>query len=467
MFQIKILMAILTVFAVQVITAFADEPKSKTTQLEKVVAPASTEEKVDKPSTEALIPKVKEAWRVLPKTNVGRKDEAWLGQAIRLKVENLDQFFKTLEKDGERKDISLFLNRMEIKGVRPRVIDETESELEFILLRREALPAYLNDTQQKSVWASLFGFQDKWTLEPREVNVSIGQEGGSPVKSNATLKLVRIHFNVWVALYLFVILVMIYVYYKAEKMGAFRDRGSLVNGNGKPALSLARVQMGFWFFLVVASFLFIWMVIGELPGIPASVLGLIGIASGTALGAAAIDTNKRASASLIISEKNATEKEIQGLDTQLDAHNKNQENLKRDVDALNKKLPSEPRLQSQLDSKNNELTETIKKIAELNKNKADLDKKLSELRHKSEAAQRNKGAVPAKRFLADLLNDENGMSFHRLQMAIWTLVLGIVFIQQVMNNLAMPDFDATLLALMGISSGTYLGFKFPEQQPNP
>jgi hypothetical protein len=27
----------------------------------------------------------------------------------------------------------------------------------------------------------------------------------------------------------------------------------------------------------------------------------------------------------------------------------------------------------------------------------------------------------------------------------------------------MPEFDASLLTLMGISSGTYLGFKFPEK----
>jgi hypothetical protein len=28
----------------------------------------------------------------------------------------------------------------------------------------------------------------------------------------------------------------------------------------------------------------------------------------------------------------------------------------------------------------------------------------------------------------------------------------------------MPEFGATLLALMGISAGTYLGFKIPEKQ---
>lgn len=62
-------------------------------------------------------------------------------------------------------------------------------------------------------------------------------------------------------------------------------------------------------------------------------------------------------------------------------------------------------------------------------------------------------------WLADILSDQYGVSFHRFQMASWTLVLAIIFLQQVYRELAMPDFDATLLGLMGISAGTYLGLK--------
>jgi hypothetical protein len=43
----------------------------------------------------------------------------------------------------------------------------------------------------------------------------------------------------------------------------------------------------------------------------------------------------------------------------------------------------------------------------------------------------------------------------------WILILGVVFVFCVFRQLTMPKFDATLLALMGISSGTYLGFKWP------
>jgi hypothetical protein len=66
-------------------------------------------------------------------------------------------------------------------------------------------------------------------------------------------------------------------------------------------------------------------------------------------------------------------------------------------------------------------------------------------------------------FLRDVLDDGHGISFHRFQMFVWTIVLGVIFCASVYRRLAMPDFSATLLGLMGISSGTYLGFKFPEK----
>jgi hypothetical protein len=45
------------------------------------------------------------------------------------------------------------------------------------------------------------------------------------------------------------------------------------------------------------------------------------------------------------------------------------------------------------------------------------------------------------------------------------MMLGIIFVSSVYDNLAMPKFSGTLLALTGISAGTYLGFKVIER-PN-
>jgi len=64
-------------------------------------------------------------------------------------------------------------------------------------------------------------------------------------------------------------------------------------------------------------------------------------------------------------------------------------------------------------------------------------------------------------FLLDILRDETGISFHRFQMVIWTVILGFVFVVGVFRNLELPDSSPTLLGLMGISAGIYIGFKVP------
>ena len=64
--------------------------------------------------------------------------------------------------------------------------------------------------------------------------------------------------------------------------------------------------------------------------------------------------------------------------------------------------------------------------------------------------------------LYDLLAENNQVSFYRFQIFVWTLILGIMFVLSVYNELAMPEFSATLLGLLGISAGTYVGFKLPE-----
>jgi hypothetical protein len=68
------------------------------------------------------------------------------------------------------------------------------------------------------------------------------------------------------------------------------------------------------------------------------------------------------------------------------------------------------------------------------------------------------------RWWMDIITDRDGVSFHRFQNAVWTLVLGIIFIVQVYKVLAMPQFSETLLGLMGISAGTFLGLKLNESK---
>src|SRR5262249_33604528 len=69
-----------------------------------------------------------------------------------------------------------------------------------------------------------------------------------------------------------------------------------------------------------------------------------------------------------------------------------------------------------------------------------------------------------RRLLRDWLTDEDTYSFHRYQMLAWTLVLGLFFVVKVWSVWELPTFDATMLALLGITSGTYLGFKLQKNQ---
>lgn len=62
-------------------------------------------------------------------------------------------------------------------------------------------------------------------------------------------------------------------------------------------------------------------------------------------------------------------------------------------------------------------------------------------------------------FLEDILTEKDGVSVHRFQIFVWTIVLGIIFGISVAQDLVMPEFSATLLGLMGISSATFLAPK--------
>lgn len=72
--------------------------------------------------------------------------------------------------------------------------------------------------------------------------------------------------------------------------------------------------------------------------------------------------------------------------------------------------------------------------------------------------------APSRGFLRDISGGQDGVELHRLQIIAWTGVMVFVFILRVFHTLAIPDFNPTLLGLLGLSAGTYVGFKFPESQ---
>lgn len=77
---------------------------------------------------------------------------------------------------------------------------------------------------------------------------------------------------------------------------------------------------------------------------------------------------------------------------------------------------------------------------------------------------------PSESFLLDILSDKAGVSIHRLQNVVWTVIVAIIYIQYVFVNRNLPDettITENLLILMGISTTAYIGLKTQENATKP
>jgi hypothetical protein len=276
------------------------------------------------------------------------------------------------------------------------------------------------------------------------VAFSVGLENHSPFDSvfdqNNRIPLTVISpFYGVVALIVVLVTLALFVWL-ARTTNLIREPGDCpVPGKLRP-YNLGRTQMAFWFFLIYVSYLVIWLVTDALDTITPSLLGLMGISAGTALGEALIDSGKETTNENqrrdLTAEKQSLEQSIPALQTQLDS--------------LNAKAALTPEDLSNRDSLNQQIQDARTRLAQVNQ--------------QIPAATPLGAAGVSRGLIADILSDSSGYSFHRFQIFAWTIVLGIMFMSAVYNNLTMPEFSATLLGLMGISSGTYIGFKFPEKK---
>lgn len=233
------------------------------------------------------------------------------------------------------------------------------------------------------------------------------------------------------------------------------------NGGRRP-YSLARFQMALWFFTILIGYLFIFLLTGQFNNVlNDQSLILMGIGAATALGAAMIDSNKNSTArsqlTTLVPQKTKTEAELQDLHAQLKETETQLATLKAPAAAGTVAPdPDAEQLQTLTQSR-----QTLKgQIAEKKSLVASLKGQIDDVYHTLQNPV-------SEGFIRDILTDSNGISFHRFQILVWTLVLVAIFATEVYNSLLMPEFNTTLLALMGISSGTYLGFKIPEQNTTP
>jgi hypothetical protein len=347
---------------------------------------------------------------------------------IHVEVENLDEWVKA----NDAKKLVPYLNGLAIRGNYPAEIHASKNHLQFHL---QITP------ENRSVWVDLLGAP---TGIRKPVFFSVGPEDQAPFEtvyhpSNRVLLTVISPAYGIIAL-IVVLVTLILLVWLARNTNIIREPGPKPAGGKLRPYNLGRTQMAFWFFLVYASYVVIWLITNALDTITPSLLGLMGISAGTALGEAMIDSGKDV----------ANASQLQDLTAE-------KQTLEQSI----------PELQAQIAGVNAKATMTPDDLTNrdsLNKQLQDSRTRLSQVNQQIQALTRPASAGVSAGFLRDILSDASGYSFHRFQIFAWTIVLGVIFVSSVYNGLTMPEFSTTLLGLMGISSGTYIGFKFPEQK---
>jgi hypothetical protein len=329
------------------------------------------------------------------------------------------------------KGYALYFNGAELTGLAATRFDPKKHALVFRLKRSD---------DNASVWAALLGSASTFHVPVRvSVGEKIAQEKnfrptiqGEDADSTFQLQVIsgwRLSMATVV-----VLAVAGLVFGRARHSTTLRDNLLPQVEPIRQPYSLGRWQMAFWFTLIFASFMFLLFLLGDYNTISPQALALMGISGATALAAVAVDDYKDTPADAANRGLRAL-----GLHSYADVVRVRQELIDRQAELhANGSLTKRRILQLQ---------------AEI------LDRQIL-LRTYDDAIQ----PFVTEGWFKDLTTDLNGSALHRLQVFCWTWVLGGVFIFGVYRDLAMPNFSATLLALMAISSAGYVGFKFPEAQ---
>ncbi len=340
-----------------------------------------------------------------------------LGETIELTIKGLDKLLADADcrksKGLPKRTLVLFLSGQAMKGLTGYVPQPPAAEkMRFDLA---------NTDESKAAWALVLA--RPWTRD-RDLDVSAGYEDSYPFNSNATVPLRRLPI-VWAVLGCLFMLLLI---------GAFIALLWFTDmcREGRPAVpsdvvpptppsaygpySLSKVQAGIWFLVILGAYIFIVAVTHDLSGtINTTALTLMGIGAATMIGSAIIKTN-------------------QGEGTNVEAQAQAARALAKRVQELKVNPPKAGTLEA----------------TTVNKQLKDLETAFKRATNQSIGLWQ------------DIVSDANGVNFHRFQMAAWTVVLAFIFAVAVTRILAMPDFDNTLLALQGLSAGTYLGLKVSE-----
>lgn len=341
-----------------------------------------------------------------------KNESCRLGSTLFVGITNLKDWMA--DSNNHPSDLTLVLNGRVMKGLTARGPDGSYSGLQFDLKMLDGTGP--DHADNRDAWSALITeLRSNSTL-----HVAVASGGNPPFWGSAAVTFMVFAKWDWVVL-VFLLLMLVGFFIMAVKSDILRDAPSV--GNVKQTFSLARCQMAWWFFIIAASYCYIWLALNNHDSLTQGALILTGISAATGLAATVIDGGKRNQRNKLVAEQTVVQARVNALPAAISS------------------APAEG-------------------VADLQAELADKTKRLSDIATALAALPSPTGA--SEGFLMDILRDETGISLYRFQMVGWTVILGFVFVVGVHSQLTMPDFSPTLLGLMGISSGTYVGFKVPD-----
>jgi len=314
-------------------------------------------------------------------------------------------------------DLRLSIGGHVLKKVPPSGIGPSEQEYLNFVLQLDA-----SDSEDWKAWAAIVDASRHEEAGGKALITVATVADNQFYDSTAYAKVVTGSGSWYWILSLFVVMIGILLYLAATSDLLRYTLAAAPTPPQRSPFSLGLVQMAFWFCLSLAAYIYICLMTKQVHVPMGSVLGLLGISATTGLAAVFVDKQKGAATDTLAAERAALTARVKDLTS-------------------------------------TQVTPGSAAEAEL------LQKKNRLAQVEALLTQSPSDNLPAtsKGFLTDILSDGENVSFHRFQMVVWTLVLGVIFVWSVYRNMTMPEFDASLLTLMGISSGTYIGFKFPEK----
>ncbi|MFN0103631.1 MAG: hypothetical protein ACKV2U_16260 [Bryobacteraceae bacterium] len=224
-------------------------------------------------------------------------EDCWarLGDRIELKI--ADQAMATFKPTDE---IVMWIDGGPMPGLKGRNTGSSGGLTTLVFHWDENLPS---QKDSKESWLRVL----RNPSDKRSSTISAGTVAGPPLPSGVRefhiRRLSEKGLIVWGGFFLVAVGTTLYL---ALKKDLLREDEGLVAAQGRRAYSLARTQMAAWTFLVAMALSYVWMVTWNEDVVNGQVLVLMGIATGTLLGAVVVDDSKKEEAAKLLAAASGT-----------------------------------------------------------------------------------------------------------------------------------------------------------------